>query len=861
MKLSIRVKLIAFTVSIILLVGGSISLYSIYQGRERILHTFESDALQTATLLSGTVVNSLYFLDIATLRNRLQNARVNPDIAYTYVLDREGVVLTDGTGQNSLEGQKLADDFSGRMLESKGWMSVVDGKMLKVGGPLLTGDGERVGYLQLGYSLGHPYEIIHSTTRVSLYITLLCLVIGAGLAVVVATGFSRPIESIVAAAQTIGRGHLDTRLTMRRGDEFAALADSINRMAGALQLRRAETERKSRELSALHAVTASANRSLELRPVLNEVIEKVTEVFNFAATQVYLLNTRTGEFQQQAYFHGSQEILSKTGAFRLGEGIVGRVGESGEPLVFSDILEDARYREWSRSGSMGAAGFRFFAVFPIKNKLKTVGVITCTAESPRKLTADETQLMTSMTDQIGVAVENARLFEETRRNLEGIRALHEIDMAISSSLELKQVLHVLLDKIDLFLPYATATVRLFNRQSGQLEPVACRNLDEEEWKAAAWRPGRGPANAVFESKKPLIIRNCLEDPRIKDPEFFRKHRLVSYLGVPMFAKDEILGVLSFYTSEEHEFSGEEMEFLITLAGQAAIAIHNSEVYEELVKTASDLSKSNRVKDEFLSVMSHELRTPLNVVMGYTGMIKDGLLGEINPEQEKALEKVISRARDQLTMISSILQATQLEAEGVKVHSHEIPLRDFLEDLRLNYSIPVGKELSLVWNYSPDLPAINTDTEKLKHILHNLINNAIKFTERGTVTISARYLNGALDGTERGSVRKAEGGPQEEAAPAPDRVAPCGDDRHGLVRFTVADTGVGIADEHFSMIFERFRQVDSSETRKYGGVGIGLYIVKKFTELLGGKVEVESEPGKGSVFTVTVPQELPDVPVH
>jgi len=280
--------------------------------------------------------------------------------------------------------------------------------------------------------------------------------------------------------------------------------------------------------------------------------------------------------------------------------------------------------------------------------------------------------------------------------------------------------------------------------------------------------------------------------------------------------------------------------------QVAVAIENSQLYgevrekvQELQQKTADLERANNVKDEFLSVMSHELRTPLNVVMGYTGMIKDGLLGEINPEQEKALEKVISRARDQLTMISSILQATQLEAEGVTVHSHEIPLRDFFEDLKSNYMIPVGKELSLIWDYSPDLPAINTDTEKLKHILHNLINNAIKFTERGAVTISADYLNGA--GADPGDGRHSRG-----------------NGHNGLVRFRVRDTGIGIADENFSKIFERFRQVDSSETRKYGGVGIGLYIVKKFTELLGGTVALESEPGKGSVFTVTIPQELPQV---
>lgn len=829
MKLSIRIKLIAFTVCIILLVGGSISLYSIYQGRERTLHTFKSDALQTTTLLSATVINDLYFLDISALRRSLQNARVNPDIAYTYVFDAEGAVLTDGTGQNPLGGQKLTDDFTGEMAQSKGWISRTDGEILKVGGPLFAGDGERIGYLQVGYSLNHAYEIVRGTTQFSLYITLLCLVIGAVLAVIMATGFSRPIESIVTAALAIGRGDLDTRLTMKRGDEFATLAESINGMAGALQLRGAETEEKTRQLQALDAIATATSQSLHLDDFFEIALNKMAEVTGRKRVNIRAKDPVTGKITLVAHRGFSREEIEELKR-RTPHQMSEQVFASAEPLIVNGSTE---------APEALLPQSRAVAWIPIKAGPKVVGVLGISDDRAAPFSPKEVELLLAIGNVIGIAMENARLFAETKRSLAGIRALHEIDMAITSTLELQGVLNILLQKIDLFLPYSTATVRLLNKHTGVLEPVACRNLDEKEWKVAAWKPGRGPANAVFESKAPLMIRNCQEDPRIRDPEFFRKHRLVSYLGVPMFAKDEILGVLSFYTQEEHEFTSEETEFLVTLAGQAAIAIHNSEVYEELAKLASDLSKSNSVKDEFLSVMSHELRTPLNVVMGYTGMIKDGLLGEINPEQEKALEKVISRARDQLTMISSILQATQLEAEGVKVQSHEVPLRDFLEDLKINYSIPVGKELSLIWDYSPDLPAINTDTEKLKHILHNLINNAIKFTERGAVTISADYLNGA------------------GADPADGR-ASRGNGRNGLVRFRVRDTGVGIADEHFSMIFERFRQVDSSETRKFGGVGIGLYIVKKFTELLGGTVELESEPGKGSTFTVTVPQELPQV---
>jgi len=238
---------------------------------------------------------------------------------------------------------------------------------------------------------------------------------------------------------------------------------------------------------------------------------------------------------------------------------------------------------------------------------------------------------------------------------------------------------------------------------------------------------------------------------------------------------------------------------------------------ELEQINEELVRANKAKDEFLSVISHELRTPLNVIMGYTGMIRDRILGEINPEQDKALAKVVSRSNDLLSMIMDILHSTSIEAEAIVAENEEIDLCHFLEELRAGYQIPVDKELVFHWDHPPGPLTVKTDPGKLKHILQNLINNAVKFTPNGHVTISAR---------------------------------PC--TAKNIMELNVADTGIGIPEDALPFIFDRFRQVDSSETRLYGGVGIGLYVAKKLTDLLGGKIDVQSAPGKGSTFTVTIP---------
>jgi signal transduction histidine kinase len=402
--------------------------------------------------------------------------------------------------------------------------------------------------------------------------------------------------------------------------------------------------------------------------------------------------------------------------------------------------------------------------------------------------------------------------KEKKVGEERILALREIEMAITSSLDLRAVLDVLLEKIDVFLPYAVVTVTLVNRKTGELEPIACRNLDESEWKAVIARRIRLD-KASERDRAPVTILNAQTDPRAQQSEFLRKNSLVSYLRLPLVAKNEVSGFLTFFTKEEHEFKAEEVKFLTTLSNQAAIAIHNSRLYEEM-------SRSNKVKDEFLNIMSHELRTPINVVMGYTQLLKDGTWGENNPQQAAAIDTIAEQSKELLGMVNSLLYATSLEGNGAKLQAGEVKLKDLILKLEVDYQSQPKPEITLVWDDPAELPIIETDGPKLKQILQNIINNAIKFTERGTVTISARYsLNDKK------------------------------------VQFSVADTGIGIAPEEAPHIFERFHQADSSQTRAFGGLGLGLYVVKEFTALLGGQISVESEPGKGSTFTLTIPCEI------
>lgn len=406
--------------------------------------------------------------------------------------------------------------------------------------------------------------------------------------------------------------------------------------------------------------------------------------------------------------------------------------------------------------------------------------------------------------------------QQVKRHSDRQAALYELNVAATSTLDLRAVLDVLLERLAGLVPRTVTTVMLIDATTNQLRKIACRGIDEIAWQTDS-AAGSQSAHPVLRSKDTTLISDIKLGDAGLDAAFFIRQGFRSYLGLPLIAKDRVLGILSFYGQEERYYGDEEINFLRSLAGQAAAAIYNSQLYEQTSRQAIALEKANRVREDFLSVMSHELRTPLNVITGYAKLVQQGVMGQVNAEQSKALDKIGHHADELLFMVNSIMNATKIEVGALSLDCEEFRLVKLLDEIKQLYDYPFGKDIRLEWAYPADLPFLYSDRDKLKHILQNLINNALKFTDDGTVTVTARQLPG---------------------------------DAH--VKLTVTDTGIGIPAEELAVIFDRFRQLDSSRTRAYGGVGLGLHIVKTFTELLGGTVSAASRPGHGSSFTVTLP---------
>ena len=313
---------------------------------------------------------------------------------------------------------------------------------------------------------------------------------------------------------------------------------------------------------------------------------------------------------------------------------------------------------------------------------------------------------------------------------------------------------------------------------------------------------------------------AIVDAEYPDVKAFQQkwgHRTV--LATPLLREGVPIGAILIRRMEVRPFTEKQIALLRTFADQAVIAIENVRLFKELGEKNDQLEAANKHKSQFLANVSHELRTPLNSIIGFTRIVLRRTEGKIDQLQKDNLQKVLISSEHLLSLINELLDLAKIEAGRMEVYAENFKLEEVVRIATATVE-PMLKNgnVKLVAELPPDLPPIRSDRDKLKQIVLNLLSNSAKFTEKGEIKVAAVRDNGTL-------------------------------------KLTVSDTGIGMNSEALKYIFDEFRQVDMSTTRKYGGTGLGLAIVKRLSNLLGGDIEVSSEEGKGSQFTVTIPMEL------
>jgi len=428
---------------------------------------------------------------------------------------------------------------------------------------------------------------------------------------------------------------------------------------------------------------------------------------------------------------------------------------------------------------------------------------------------------------------------EIQNQLKRLNSLREIDAAISSSFDIRVTLNIVLRQVIAQLGVDAATILQFHPHMRTLNYVACQGFESSAILLdTKLKLSEGNAGRV------VLERKMIHIPDLKASQGMLADKLRSvnadfteYYGIPLTVKGEIKGVLEIYHRTPLHPDKDWLVFLETLAGQAAIAIDNAQLFEglqranaeleervaqrtaELNKSNLELEHANRAKDEFLATMSHELRTPLNSILGLSESLLENTSGLLNERQQQFLQTIEASGRHLLELINDVLDLSKIEAGKFDYYPQIIEVDALCRSsLAFVREQAVRKSIHLDCVDSRIASDIYADPRRLKQILVNLLTNAVKFTpENGHVILQVHA-----------------------------------DVESDLVQFSVIDDGIGIAEDDLKLLFRPFVQVDSRLNRHFEGTGLGLALVQKLTDLHGGSVQVASEPGKGSRFTINLP---------
>jgi GAF domain-containing protein len=571
-----------------------------------------------------------------------------------------------------------------------------------------------------------------------------------------------------------------------------------------------------------------ASSPTDIQPVLDVVAKNAARLCDSSDAQIYRVE---GNMMRKVASHGMISPVLAVGetrpisrAWLIGEAILQR-----EPVHIQDSLAvlDEDYAEVRQADER--LGIRTLLAVPLLREGMPVGAIMIRRTEVRPFSEKQIALLKTFANQAAIAIENVRLFKELderthelTRSVGELKALGEVGQTVSSTLDLETVLTRIVSHAVQLSGTDGGAIYEYDEQSEEFLLRATDHMEEELINALRANPpriGDGVVGRAAATRQPVEVPNILEErayaPRMR--QMLERYGFRASLAVPLLREDRIIGGLVVRRKSMGEFRPEVVELLKTFATQSVLAIQNARLFREIEAKSRQIEAANRHKSEFLANMSHELRTPLNAIIGFSEVLGERLFGELNEKQAEYTEDILSSGRHLLSLINEILDLSKVEAGRMELEltTFDLPLaidnaRTFVRERATRHGITVEVKVD------ERLGEFVGDERKIKQILLNLLSNAVKFTpEGGRIGINARQSNRAVE-------------------------------------ISVTDTGIGISAEDQPRIFEEFRQVGIDYEHKSEGTGLGLTLAKKFVELHGGKIWVESEVGKGSKFTFTLP---------
>jgi signal transduction histidine kinase len=592
---------------------------------------------------------------------------------------------------------------------------------------------------------------------------------------------------------------------------------------------------RTRELrESLQQQTATANvleiisrSAFDLQPVFETVAESAVRLCE--ADRAFVFRYDGEVLRMVAGYNSSEEMWEFVAKNPIRPGRnsgTARAALERRTIHIPDCRADPEYSY----GARNIDPIRTLLGVPILKGDDLLGVMMMYRLEVRPFTDKQIALIETFADQAAIAIENVRLFDEVQartrdlsESLQQQTATADVLKVISrSTFDLETVLQTLVSSA---ARLCDADKAIITRQEGgvffRAESYGWSPEFMEFVGSVPVVPERGTCigRTLLEGRV-IHIPDAEADPDYTWTEARRVGGFRTMLGVPLLREGIPIGVLALTRSEVRPFTDKQIELVSTFADQAAIAIENVRLFDEIQDKSRQLAEASQHKSQFLANMSHELRTPLNAIIGVSEMLRED--AEALKQDLEPLDRVLGAGRHLLALINDILDLSKIEAGRMELQLEDFALAPLIDNVvKTIEPLAAKNENRVAVSCDTAIGTMHADQMRLRQALLNLMSNANKFTDHGSITIDVQQAH---------------------------------ENGRDWVTIAVADTGIGMTVEQMGKLFQEFSQADASTTRKYGGTGLGLAISKRFCQMMGGDITVESEPGKGSVFTVCLPRE-------